>query len=94
MTTEAWPAADIAIPIMDFELAALMLFRSDSYAPALAVLVPVSVIRAYGEHRKHVNGDVVFIRPPLTTAPEVIDVTAEVLAAHAGIDAVEVDEHP
>ncbi len=77
----------------DFELAALMLFRRDSYAPTLAVLAPVPVLRAYAQHRKHVNGDVIFIRPPLTTAPEVIDVTAAVVAAHRAIDATEVDEH-
>ena len=33
----------------DFELAALMLL--DSYAPTLAVLAPVVVLRAYAQHR-------------------------------------------
>lgn len=70
----------------DFELAALMLFRSDSYAPTLAVLVPVTVLRAHARHRHHVNGDIVFIRPPLTTEPGVINITPAVLAAHAHID--------
>lgn len=68
----------------DFELAALMLFRSDSYTPVLAVLAPVEVVRQHARYRRHVNGDVVFIRPPLTTAPCVRDITNIVVAAHAG----------
>lgn len=69
----------------DFELAALMLFRSDSYTPVLAVLASVEVVRHHAHHRRHVNGDVVFIRPPLTNAPGVTDITSVVVAAHAGM---------
>ena len=69
----------------DFDLAALMLFHSDSYAPALAVLAPVQILRHHARHRQHVNGDVVFIRPPLITAPGVTDITGVVVTAHAGM---------
>lgn len=66
----------------DFEAAALMLFRADSYAPVLTVLAPVDVVRSHAKFRRHVNGEIVFIRPPLTVASGVDDVTAEVAAAH------------
>lgn len=59
----------------DFELAALVLLNAADYAPTLGVLVPVATLRAHARHRAHVNGHVVFIRPPLTTAPDVTDIT-------------------
>lgn len=62
----------------DFDLAVLMLFRADNYAPALAVLAPVELVRINAKRRAHVNGDVVFIRPPLTTAPGIQDITRRV----------------
>ncbi len=66
----------------DFEVAALMLFRADSYEPALVVLAPVAVVKEHAKFRKHVNGHVVFIRPPLTTATGVDDITPAVVTAH------------
>ena len=66
----------------DFDAAALLLFRADSYAPILAVLAPVVVLRRHARVRRHVNGEVVFIRPPLTLEPAVEDLTEKVIAEH------------
>jgi hypothetical protein len=65
----------------DFELAALMLFRADSYQPSSVFLVPVDVARAHSKYRKHINGAIVFIRPPLTNDPTAEDITEVVTAA-------------
>lgn len=69
----------------DFDLAAFVLLDVGDYRPVLGVLVPVAVVRAHAKPRPHVNGDVVFIRPPLTTAEGVVDMTADLVpAAHGG----------
>jgi hypothetical protein len=49
--------------------------------PVLCVLVPVATVKEHARHRPHVNGHVVFIRPPLTTAPDAEDVTAQLVEA-------------
>lgn len=69
----------------DFDAAALMLFRATTYEPALAVMAPTHVVRTHAKRRSHINGDVVFIRPPLTIAAGVEDITFTVAAAHAVI---------
>lgn len=63
----------------DFDLAAFVLLGVDDYRPMLGVLVPVAVVRAHAKPRPHVNGEVVFIRPPLTTSEGVIDITADLV---------------
>jgi hypothetical protein len=65
----------------DFELAALVLLSAVDYTPTLGVLVPVEIVCAHARHRAHVNGDVVFIRPPLTTAAGVTDITPRLAQA-------------
>jgi hypothetical protein len=65
----------------DFELAALVLLRDVDYMPSLGVLVPVDIVRNHARHRAHVNGHVLFIRPPLTAAAGVRDITAALVKA-------------
>lgn len=65
----------------NFDAAALVLLDSATYDVRLAVLAPVEAVRANARWRKHVNGDVVFIRPPLTTAHGVVDISQLVRTA-------------
>lgn len=68
----------------DFDLAAFVLLDVGDYRPVLGVLVPVNVVRAHAKPRPYVNGEVVFIRPPLTTAEGVVDITTDLSRAVHG----------
>lgn len=59
----------------EFDLAALVLLDAQTYQPVLGVLLPVAVVQQHARPRSHVNGHVVFIRPPLLDDPAVIDIT-------------------
>lgn len=65
----------------DFEVAAFVLLDAVEYRPVLGVLAPVDVVREHAKPRPHVNGEIVFIRPPLTKAPGTTDVTAALVKA-------------
>lgn len=69
----------------NFDLAAFVLLDSVDYRPTLGVLVPVEITRQHAKARPHVNGEVVFIRPPLTTAEGTIDITAQLAAAAVAV---------
>lgn len=64
-----------------FDLGVFVLLDAADYRPVLGVVVPVEIVREHAKPRPHVNGDIVFIRPPMTTAPGVIDVTAKLVEA-------------
>src|SRR5262249_12003982 len=65
----------------DFQSAAFVLLRDTSYEVVNAVLAPVEVVREYAAFRKHVNGWVLFVRPPLTTDARVTDITEQLRTA-------------
>jgi hypothetical protein len=64
-----------------FDLGAFVLLDASSYQPVLGVLVPVDSVRIHAKPRPHVNGDIVFIQPPLTTSADAVDITAELRSA-------------
>jgi len=70
-----------------FDVAALVLLRERDYRPVLGVLVPVDIIKDHSHHRPHVNGHIVFIKPPLTTAHGVEDITELLVAASMRVSA-------
>lgn len=71
-----------------FDLAALVLLDAVDYRPVLGVLVAVDLVREHAKARPHVNGEIVFIKPPLTTTPGVVDITdrLRVAAAEDGVN--------
>jgi hypothetical protein len=64
-----------------FDLGAFVLLDASTYQPVLGVLVPVDAVRIHAKPRPHVNGDIVFIQPPLTTSADAVDITAELQSA-------------
>lgn len=58
----------------EFDFLIAVIFRSD-WQIKCAVKVPHQTVAELADYRKHVNGHVLYVRPPLLAHPTVLDVT-------------------
>lgn len=59
----------------NFDHAALVMVRLSDYSVHRAFMVPIEVLREHTTWRSSISGHVVHMRPPLTDAPGVLDIS-------------------
>jgi hypothetical protein len=65
----------------DYDYAVLVMLSSADYSVRHAVLVTQSMVEERATWKKHVNGNVLFMRPELMDHPNAIDITEDLRAA-------------
>jgi hypothetical protein len=71
-----------------FDSAVIVLLSATDYAVSQASKVPRYVVESSAIYRQHVNGKVLFARPPIMGHPDATDLTATLRAAQTGRETV------